>query len=115
MKETGFRSASRPPCGQGKGMKMNRIQKYVSYAAISLVAIGSTSSAWAANCILPNFAGGWKAYVASVPTASQGLVWASCRLVIAANGVIGNATCPTSLGVNGAFTNAKLFLVSSAA
>ncbi len=92
---------------------MNRLQKYVSYAAISLVAIGSSSSAWAGNCLLPNFAGGWKAYVSSVSGGK--LVWASCRLVITSTGVIGNTTCPTSLGVSGAFTNAKLSIVSSAA
>jgi hypothetical protein len=95
---------------------MNRFKRLIGYAAISLVAIGTTSSAWAGTCLLPNFGGGWKAYVSSVPSSSLGLVWANCRLVIrATDGVIGNTTCTTSLGVNGAFTNAKLSIVSSAA
>ena len=93
---------------------MNQFKRFVSYAAISLVAIGTTSSAWAANCIQPNFGGGWKAYISTASPIGQ--IWVQCRLIVrAADGVIGNTTCTLSNGASGAFTAAKLTIVSSAA
>jgi hypothetical protein len=92
---------------------MNRIQKYVSYAAMSLVAIGATSSAWA-DCALPNFAGGYTAYITSVtPGSTPTLGWARCKVVVNDLGTItGTNPCKTSVGVDATLSAAKLRLLS---
>lgn len=94
---------------------MNKVNRWISAAATALIAVGSSSASWA-YCTLPNFAGGYTAYITFIaPGSTPTLGWARCKVVVNAAGVItGTNPCKTSVGVDATISNASLKLLSAA-